>query len=157
MFRQLREVTMEKTNAIRKEKNIITNKKRITACNVGKTLQTTRLQKHQWERRQANYNSRQCSSLLVFREKNDLVLHPHEACHFYHKLEWPCVCLPLYAQCLKQDRHSIKESSITIWMSNHKKILKLWWIYSSGKWKDVSVAFLKSHYYGKPLSEGYRK
>ena len=47
LFRQLREVTMEKTNAIRKEKNIITNKKRITACNVGKTLQTTRFQKHQ--------------------------------------------------------------------------------------------------------------
>lgn len=36
---------MEKTDAIRKEKNIITNKKRITACSVEKTPQTTRFQK----------------------------------------------------------------------------------------------------------------
>ena len=143
---------MEKTNAIRKEKNIITNKKRITACNVGKTLQTTRFQKHQWERRQANYNSRQCSSLLVFREKNDLVLHPHEACHFYHKLEWPCVCLPLYAQCLKQDRHSIKKSSITIWMSNHKKILKLWPLFHFFFIKNGHLAMVIRHIIMKKIS-----
>lgn len=64
------------------------------------------------------------------------------------RLGRPCVCLPLHAHCLEQDRHWINESWITIVTPNHK----------NGKCRAIcSNVILKSHYYDKPLPEGQKK